>query len=135
MLRLASRLYVAAIICTCLGCAKSIYPVKGRVHFADGTPLTQGRVVVDSGKEMTGSWGLIHPDGTFEMGTNTANDGVPPGRHRVYLQNTMTAPPPGFTGLFKPQPLVHPRFTTPESSGLAFEVPGQVEWEIVVEKP
>jgi hypothetical protein len=92
-------------------------------------------VVVDSGKEMTGSWGLIRPDGTFEMGTHTTNDGVPPGKHRVYLQNTMTSAPPGFIGVFKPQPLVQPRFTSPEKSGLVLEVPGQVEWDIVVEKP
>lgn len=128
------RLTALAALCLCLGCGKSIYPVKGRVHFADGKPLPQGRVIIDTGLNLTGSWGLIHPDGTFEMGTNTPNDGVPAGKHRVYLENTMTHAPSGHVGPFTPKPLVNPRFNKSETSGLVFEVPGQTEWDIVVEK-
>jgi hypothetical protein len=133
-MRWYTRLLALALFCLCLGCGKSIYPVKGRVHFTDGTPLSQGRVVIDTGMELTGSWGLVRPDGTFEMGTNTPNDGVPPGKHRVYLMNTMTTAPPGFIGVFQPKPLVNPRFNKSETSGLVFEVPAQTEWDIVVEK-
>lgn len=135
MFQIFLRLCLAGLVCAGLGCAKSLYPVKGRVHFPDGSPLPQGRVLIDSGKDMTGSWGLIRADGTFEMGTHTTNDGVPPGKHRVYLQNTMTFAPPGFIGAFRPEPLVKPSFTAAESSGLVFDVPAQTEWDIVVEKP
>lgn len=131
----SSRLVALALVFLGLGCGRSMYPVKGRVHYPDGTPLDHGRVVIDTGNDMTGSWGLVRPDGTFEMGTHTTNDGVPAGSHRVFLQNAVTAPPPGFTGTFKPQPLVHPRYMSAENSGLRFEVPGQTEWDIVVEKP
>jgi hypothetical protein len=118
-----------------VGCGNNLYPVKGRVHFADGSPLPVGRVVIDSGSATTGSWGLVQPDGTFQIGTHTTNDGVPAGTHRVYIENATTYPPPGHSGPFTPKPLIHPRFTNPKRSGLTFEVPRQTDWDIVVERP
>ena len=127
---------LAGICLTPAGCGTKLHPVKGRVHFPDGSPLTVGRVVIDPGKATTGSWGLIRPDGTFTMGTHTTDDGVPAGTHRVSIENAMTFPPPGLGGRpFTPQPLIHGRFTDPQRSGLTFEVPRETVWDIVVEKP
>jgi hypothetical protein len=133
-----ARWSVCCLAGLCLGlpgCGAKLHPVKGRVHFPDGSPLTLGRVVIDQGNAATGSWGLIKPDGTFEMGTHTTSDGVPPGTHRVYIENAVTFPPPGHRGPFTPKPLIHVRFTDPKRSGLTFEVPRQTVWDIVVEKP
>ncbi|HXG09782.1 MAG TPA: carboxypeptidase-like regulatory domain-containing protein [Gemmataceae bacterium] len=119
------------------GCGDKRYPIKGRVHFPDGSPLKVGRVcvVIEPGK--TGAWGYIGEDGTFTLGSNTPDDGLPAGTYRVYIMD-----PEDSRMMGKPRkanevipPLIHPRFTSPETSGLTFEVPKQTEWDIVVQKP
>jgi hypothetical protein len=133
MLRIASAL-VCLALCGCGG--KTIYPIKGRVHFADGAPLVNGRVVLDTGQDMTGSWGSIRPDGTFVMGTFTDRDGVPAGSWRVSIQSAMSMRPPDHDDApFTAEPLIHERFGDPETSDLVFEVPQQLEWDITVDKP
>lgn len=131
ILRAMAWLVVAA---SC-GCAEqTIFPVRGTVKFADGTPLTAGRVSLDTGDSLTGSWGAIHPDGSFVMGTKTPRDGVPAGTFRVYIDGAIQQPS-GDQVLLDPKPLIHERFTRPETSGLSFSVPEQTTWDIVVEKP
>ena len=116
------------------GCGGSgLHPVAGRVVYPDGRPVTAGRVVLDTGPAFTGSWGGIRPDGTFVMGTKTPDDGVPAGRWRVYLVNTELPPPEG--SLAPPTQLVHPRYADPDTAGLAFDVPAQTDWQIVVDPP
>jgi hypothetical protein len=118
------------------GCGQSgMHPVSGRVVYPDGTPLTAGKVVIDTGNALTGSWGSIRPDGTFVMGTNTPDDGVPPGTHRVYIHGAFEPPADPNNPPPNPKALVHARFTNPAESGLTFTVPEQVKWEIVVEHP
>ncbi|WP_439623458.1 hypothetical protein [Gemmata sp.] len=128
-------LAACALLVAPAGCSRAVHPVKGTVRFKDGTPLTVGRVVVDSDDGKSGSWGAIRPDGTFEMGTLAPNDGVPAGTYRVYLTNTTTPPPADLSAPFTPKPLVNTRFNDKETSGVAFEVPRETTWEIVVEKP
>ncbi|MCE9563059.1 MAG: hypothetical protein K8U57_13535 [Planctomycetes bacterium] len=133
------RLFVALLTCSLLvlvtGCGRAMYPVKGSVHFADGTPLTVGRVVIESDDGKTGSWGAIHPDGTFEMGTLTPNDGVPAGTYRIILTNTTTPPPADLSTPYTPKQLIHAKFANKDTSGITFEVPAQTTWDITVEKP
>jgi hypothetical protein len=117
------------------GCAGSkFHPVRGRVHYADGSPLIAGRVVADLGGP-AGSWGIVRPDGRFVMGTRADDDGVPAGKFRVCIENAVTPPPASLSDAYVAKPLVHARFTKFETSGLEFEVPRQAEWDIVVEKP
>lgn len=113
------------------GCGAELHEVTGRVRFADGTPLDTGRVVVDFGESPTGAWGSIYPDGTFRIGTHTPTDGMRAGSYRVFISGAETLPGPGAPS----RPLVHERFTRPETSGLTFTVPEQTTWDIVVEKP
>lgn len=126
---------LAAVVALAAGCAdQKIFPVRGTVKFADGSPLTAGRVTIDTGDALTGSWGAVQPDGTFVMGTNTPTDGVPAGTFRVAIVGALS-PAGGDGPAREPKPLIHDRFTRPESSGLSFTVPDQQQWDIVVEKP
>lgn len=128
-------LVLVGIVTASAGCAEQrIHPVRGTVKFADGKPLTAGRVVIDTGDALTGSWGAIQPDGSFVMGTNTPTDGVPAGTFRVSITGAVTQPS-GDQVMLDPKPLIHERFTKPETSGISFTVPEQEEWDIVVEKP
>lgn len=126
-----TRILAAAAVLAACGCGAELHKVRGRVHFPDGTPLDTGRVVVDFGDGPTGAWGSIRPDGRFEIGTYTPTDGVRAGTYRVYVSGAETLPAPGTPA----RPLVHERFTKPETSGLTFTIPDQVDWDVLVERP
>ena len=129
---LAIATVVVAIAAT--GCGRSgIYPVKGSVRYPDGSPVTTGKVLIDSSSAGVGSWGSILPDGTFRMGTHSPTDGVPAGEHRVSIVSACIYPPPGSTA--EPTPLVQERYNDSQSSGLVFRVPDVTTWEIVVDPP
>ncbi len=127
-----------SLLLTTVGCSGGgLYPVGGEVRFPDGKPLTTGRVILEGGNPELGSWGLIHPDGTFTLGTYDVDDGVPAGHYRVYIQNAETLPPPNLGDrVFVPKPLIHPKYTDAKSSGIEFDVPGEsTHWQIVVDPP
>lgn len=127
----AAGIILAAIIAS--GCGRSdLHRVRGRVSFADGTPLVTGRVVVSYG-DGKGAWGGIQPDGSFTVGTLKANDGMRAGRCLVAIKDAVAEVEKNGMQVF--EPLVHKRFTDPATSGLEFTVPDQTIWEIVVEKP
>lgn len=134
-MRCIFRLLACLLLVPLVGCGKPMHPVKGVVHFKDGTPLPAGRVVIDFDDGKTGAWGAIRADGTFEMGTNTTNDGVPAGTYKVYLSNTIEPPPASLPPNYVPKELIHKKFADKETSGLVFEVPKQTTWDITVEKP
>lgn len=129
------RVAVAMIAAAAVGCGRSdLHRVSGRVHFPDGTPLPTGRVVVDyAGQHPGGAWGGIKSDGSFTIGTMSENDGMKAGRFRVAIVEAYAADPQ--QGLLLDQPLVDRRFNDPATSGLSFEVPRQLVWDIEVEKP
>ncbi|UUO05357.1 hypothetical protein M4951_18485 [Blastopirellula sp. J2-11] len=129
---------LASFLACAVGCGDdSMHPVQGHIHFVDGSPLKTGRVVLDGGDTNTSSWGLIHPDGSFQVGTLDVDDGVPAGVYRVYIENAMSLPPDNWGDRdFTPKLLIHPKFMDPEQSGLSIEVPAKsTSWEIIVEKP
>lgn len=124
--------WMAAVVVAMSGCgSRDLFPVSGHVRFPDGTPLKCGRVVVDSKGDPVGSWGLIHPDGSFRLGTRTPDDGVRAGEHRVVITNALE-----FAGPYAPpKQLIDAKYGDPETSGFIFRVPDQVQWDLVVTKP
>lgn len=126
--------WLALLAIAIAGCGRSgIHPVKGSVRYPDGSPVTTGKVLIDSGSAGAGSWGSILPDGTFRMGTHSPTDGVPAGEHRVSIVSACIYPPPGSSA--EPTPLVHERYQDSQTSGLVFRVPDVTTWEIVVDPP
>lgn len=81
------RLLAILICVNLLGCGKAHSPVAkviGTVTY-QGQPATGGRVLflpAGGGKQGLGS---IEPDGTFELGTFSANDGALIGNHHAIL--------------------------------------------------
>ena len=115
------------------GCGRSgLHPVRGRVAFADGSPLLTGRVVVSYGDGKASS-GSINPDGTFRVGTLKQSDGMRAGTYRVAVKDAYVEVQKN--GETVSVPLIHKRFADPATSGLEFTVPDKTVWEIVVEKP
>ncbi len=60
------------------------YPAKGRVVFANGTPVKTGTVELKSREHPIQARGTIDPDGHFELTTYRSGDGAIAGTHDVW---------------------------------------------------
>jgi hypothetical protein len=101
------------------GCGQRHYPVGGKVTFEDGTPLTEGMVVFETGqgeKKITAR-GAIQADGSYQLSTHKPGDGVPPGAYRALI-----APPSPKDPENPEKSPFDERFTDFKTSGLEFTV-------------
>ncbi len=117
------------------GCGpRDRHAVTGTVRFPDGTPLTEGRLVIRYGPDaMVQANAYIQPDGSFRVGEVKDGDGMRGGTVTVGIVGMSQIYHP--TGGVKNVYHCDPKYFDPETSGLVFEVPKQLRWEIVVEKP
>ena len=93
--RYAKLLSLLAVpLCFMTGCGPqgpTIYPVKGKVVYDDGTPLSSEAVI--EFEALDGVWsgrnarGLVKEDGTFTVTTVKRHDGAVAGRHRVIVSD------------------------------------------------
>lgn len=67
------------------GCGGTVNPVRGKVTFADGKPLANGRIVYSSPELKISANGEIQPDGSYSLSTHTLNDGAPEGNYTVTI--------------------------------------------------
>ena len=116
------------------GCGKNVR-VTGKVTFEDGSPLTKGTVIFNSGASE--SKAPIENDGSYVVGTFKSNDGLPRGTYRVYI--TGASDFPGISPRGAPLgPVVHlvdQKYTSLETSGLTCEVKGSTTLDITVTPP
>ena len=105
-------------------------PLQGKVTFEDGTPLTVGTVNFSSEKGL--SRGTIQPDGTYQVGSLKASDGLPPGKYKVYISGALEQSGPAREqqergGIRVPvvsaRPLIDQKYATAESTPLTCDVP------------
>lgn len=106
------------------GCGEKKFPIRGKVIFADGTPVPSGLVVlspVDPASRV-GARGYIQTDGSFELSTDKEGDGVLPGKFKVLVHG----PNAGREDAPVRNPQVHPKYLSFDTSGLDLEVkPGK----------
>jgi hypothetical protein len=127
---------LALVLAMAGGCgAGNTSPVKGKVVFKDGSPLSGGLVLFKplDEKLQVSARGDIREDGTFILGTYKDDDGAVPGKYSVAI-----TPPPRQKVREKPvsPPTVHRRFTSHETSGLEFDVTRKKnDFTIVIDKP
>ena len=113
--------------------------ISGTVKYSDGTPVTKGNVVFDTGVDSF--FGKINNDGTYVTGGTKEVEGIPSGTYKVWLsatessENTQRAD--GTVGAYSTTPTVAKKYTSPNSTDLTFEVKsgGPRAFDIVVEKP
>jgi hypothetical protein len=131
----ARRLIPVAGLVAALGCNRgpAVYPVEGRVVYADDTPVP-GRASVTfhqehDGKPYTAS-GRIMPDGTFRLTAVTGGDGALAGENGVSLSPVAGAEEDtgGVT--------VGPKYGTAGTSGLKVTVePGLNRPVLKIDRP
>ena len=144
MIKLYSRFFLFSTLSLSLlissGCGGSGFnKIKGKVSFADGLPLTVGKIVAESPEHRVTAAGYIKPDGTFEMGTATSNDGVPPGTWQIAIvgavEQPIVYPDRPNLNAGKVKQLIKDSYANKNTSGITFKVPEQATWDIAVQAP
>ena len=112
----------------CVGCGDGrlkTYPVKGRVEFADGSPVKLGTIECLSETHGVQATGTIQRDGTFDLTTYTKGDGAVEGLHKcVIVQFIQVENVPNF----KPSTLgvINKRHSSYATSGLTIQIEADV---------
>ena len=134
-----SRVAMLFAFVAAAGCSKTdrlpTYPVTGKIVFADGKPLPGGWVVCLSIDHGLAARGVVDEEGAFTLGTYELDDGAVAGPASVAIT---AARPEGIDpDRQRPRPVLHPRFSRPESSGLEIDVePGAKNYfELTVARP
>ncbi|MDR3109089.1 MAG: hypothetical protein LBU65_05295 [Planctomycetaceae bacterium] len=132
-------------ILTLTGCVTNI-PLKGKVTYKDGTPVTKGTLNFSSEKLL--SRAKIQSDGSYVVGTLKETDGIPKGTYKVYISGAEEAIESKTTTIEKDsmgnpvssmatyRQLVDRKYMTAESTPLMCDVPApNNRFDIIVEKP
>lgn len=132
------------LLALCFGCGQNVQ-VKGKVTYPDGEPVTRGRVAFVTDKEFYS--GQLKSDGTYTLGTLKANDGIPPGKYKVYIGDsteTISAPASSQTNKNSRRSMPPPsvkkehvaqKYCSSESSDLSCEVKGSTVFDFTVDRP
>jgi len=81
----AWTLIVCAMLFGCNSGRLKTYPVRGKVVFANGTPVKVGTVETKSVQHNVQATGSIDLDGSFSLSTYQPNDGAVAGEHRCVV--------------------------------------------------
>ena len=112
-------------VCFFFGCGDGSVQFTGKVIFDDGTPVTSGHVVFESG--LLQYDGIIQTDGSYTLRGATERSGIPFGSYRVAV-----VVPANDDGSL----VIASRYGNTETSGLTFEVEsgGPRTFDITVER-
>ena len=123
-------LIVAALT---VGCGGKPH-IRGKVVFSDDkSPLTQGIVIFESDSGSV-SRGELDKNGNYTVGSLKTNDGLPPGKYKVYLTATekITQNPKG--GLPLVEYTVDRKYEKVGTSGLTVEVKKSMTFDFEVDR-
>ena len=131
-----------------IGCSDKVR-VTGKVTFPDGTPLTVGKVVFETGN--FAATGDIQPDGSYTLGSLKANDGIPPGTYSVSVagasvpgetrevSTSVASAAGGVTTSSVPMsmyvPAIATKYSRGETSGITCEVKKSMTFDFEVQPP
>lgn len=126
-----------------VGCGSNV-KVSGKVSFPDGSPLTVGKVVFETDSFIAS--GDLQPDGSYTLGSLKKNDGIPPGTYRVSVAGAMkageaknvTMSSGGISSTVPMSlymPVIAPKYTKGETSGITCEVQKSTTFDFKVEPP
>jgi hypothetical protein len=113
--------FVVLLLVDLTGCSNHV-KLSGRVTYSDtNEPLEAGTVIFLAESEAFQARGEIEKNGSYVLATFRENDGLPPGNYRVYVNSAYRyeTQENGFSNEIR---LITDKYTSPETSGLVFEV-------------
>ena len=125
----------AILLSMCVGCGDGrppAYPAKGKVVFADGSPVKVGTIETKSRLHGVQATASIELDGSFVFTTYAKGDGAVAGPHDCVVVQFMQAEN---IKNHKPSTLgvVNPKHASYATSGLQFEISPDKQNELVIE--
>ena len=120
------RLVAAVALLIVAGCGERSVPVQGKVVWADGAPaneLAGGLVQLQTADGMLGPRGVIGPNATFQLTSDTGTVGAAPGDYRVFVVETRAVLKEADEGAVLAPPRMDPKHEHPDTSGLTATVP------------
>ena len=147
-LNFMKHLSISLVLFLCVlvvaGCNRNV-KVTGKVTFPDGKPLSTGQVVFEN--EKISAIGKLSEDGSYTLGTDKENNGLPRGKYRVFITGAVTygEAPPLPTDMYGRRTSVSPlapsitlidrKYLSVETSGLEVDIQGARTYDIKVERP
>lgn len=124
----------AVLVIVTVGCGSSNVQVSGTITLDDGTPVPGATVIFSSG--ITQGRGTTDAEGVYTLSFQKKNDGIPAGSYQVMVAGAFFKPD-GLkitddmdTGT---RPMIDVKYSETETSPLTCEVPGNKEFDFVVE--
>lgn len=126
------------------GCSDKV-KLGGKISFPDGEPLTVGTVIFSNPEYLARS--SIAADGSYDVGSLKENDGLPPGKYRVYITGAIKTTgkrPVTFAleggGTKEAEEdilelMIDPKYTHRDTTPLTVEIPGINVYNFTVERP
>ncbi len=119
-------LLVVALLLT--GCSDK-HKLSGTVVFPDGQPLTLGTVYFTNATLTARA--ALRSDGTYDVGTLSAKDGLPPGTYNVHISGAYLNPDDEMDFRL----LIARDFASDATTPLEITIPGEKVYNITVERP
>jgi len=131
-----SRFFLALslLLLVLAGCGPNV-GLKGKATFRDdGSPVPVGTVCFETDSYL--ARGDLKPDGTFTVGSLKQNDGLPPGKYRVYISGAQKSiGKDEGTGMEKYESLIDLKFASGTTSGIEIDVtPATKTIDVVVDR-
>ena len=102
------------------GCGDKV-GLRGKATFTDdGSPVPTGTVCFETDTYL--ARGDLKPDGTFVVGSLKANDGLPPGKYRVYISGAQKSIGQDKEGMDIYESLIDEKFASGSTSGITIDV-------------
>jgi len=137
MSKIIPCLFCVFLLLAFSGCGGDKVSLKGKVTFKeDGSPLTSGMVCFET--DTYRARGPLKPDGTYQVTSVKANDGIPPGTYKVYVFGAEVGveETSGRMNAARSVSLVARKYTNKETSGITVEVDAKTkQFDFQVEKP
>ncbi|MDR1141977.1 MAG: hypothetical protein LBL62_09815 [Planctomycetaceae bacterium] len=132
MIKLKQLFVIIFLSILILGCGGKGSSVTGMVRFGDGTPLTAGTVLFESGQHSFS--GNIRNDGTFQMTGDSVKSGLPDGTYAVAVVRAIETSTDS-DGNPTARDLIDTKFAQTKTSELTCTVKGKTIFDIKVTKP
>lgn len=116
--------------------------------YDDGNPVVAGMIYFSNPDYL--SRAAIKPDGTYDVGSMKKNDGIPPGKYKVFIVGAIASDvttssdrnarknesgEKTVTVEESTRPLIAAKYTSKDTTPIEIEIPGENVFHVVVERP